>query len=916
MKARKSAAKYFVLALCIFTLAVGFSYAQRLTGTIRGTVTDEEGMPLPGVTLELSSPVLLGGVHSQLTGKKGGYRFANLPPGTYTLVLSLEGFRRVERIGLEVVVNGTVSEDIILKQVTLEESITVIGEAPIIDVTSSGMSSNYGKDLLEKLPVGRSSYLAYVIRAPGVISSSGYGSSANVSAFGSNTESNAFMLDGLDATSAAAGFALLTPHQDIFAEVEVSGIGQPAEYGNFSGIVVNTVTKSGGNTFSGSLSYYGQFQSLTDDNNPDPDEYYSYTRHQYFDAAFTLGGPIVKDKVWFFGSANFLKTDSTSWNVDPQWHSARTDNNYMLKISAMIGQKHKLVGVFTYNYYDQPGVATQWRTPSASRGYHNEIPIWNFMYTGFINNDTFLELKSSGYSYRREGLGGDGVPGLAETVHYDLITGLSWGGTTYPYWVDYSRLQVNAHLSHFAEDFIAGDHNFKVGVQYNRGKDVWAGSYSGGKFYYDYGGEPYLLYEWPPFHYGNQTDSFGAFFDDSWSLTNRLTLNLGLRYDHQNGSIPPMAVMNNSWEDTSEIHPGIKNMVQWRLFSPRIGLAYTLTSDNKTVLKAHYGRYYDNIFGATYENAGPLSSDWTAYWWDGEKWEMYMHVPGEYYWTEVRDLEAPVSDSFVISLERELFPDFSIGLMGTYREWRKETGMHNITGTYELVPIVSPDNGETYMVYNQLNVGENKYKVGNLEDGKHSYKGISLILNKRYSNNWLLNGSLTWSRSYGLNAISSTTVSTQMNVTNWYVYNQGKDPNNWINARGLMNMDRTWVLKLQFGFNFPWDIFLSLNYSAMTGRPYVRRVRVRPDQGFQRILAEPRSNKQRHDNTTMLDFRVEKTLTLYRNVRFSVHADVFNLFNNDTFASFRSYNLYSNRYGEPSGLLTPRRIQIGVKLTF
>jgi len=914
MNLSKSIAKFVTVLLFMVMFVADFSYAQILTGSIRGTVSDEEGRPLPGVTVELSSTILLGGVHSQITSEKGIYRFPNLPPGTYKLVFKMQGFQTIERPDIQVTIKGNMTVDVSMKVAPLEESVTIIGQAPIVDVTSSGTSATFNKDFIEKLPLPRGSIIDSAALSAGLSSSGGYAGSTNIAAFGSNIESNSFQIDGLDATSSAFGYALITPNQEIFSEVEVSGIGQPAEYGNFSGAVVNTVTKSGGNEFSGTLAYYGQFQALTDDNNPDPDEYYSYHRNKYLDAVFNLGGPILKDRLWFFASVNIRNYDATRWNVDPKYHVQSTDNNYMFKLSFQIAKNHKLVGALTYNYYDSPGRADQWTMPSAARGFHREPLPWNVMYTWVINKNAYFELKSSGYKFFELGAGSKGKAGFSEPVRYDLLTGINSGGTFYPALTNYSRFQVSAKLSYFAENF-AGDHEFKIGVQYSNDKDIWAGSYSGGKLYYDWGGEPYLLYTLEPSHYGGQNVRLGVFFDDSWRLGNRLSINLGLRFDNLYGSIPPMHYMQG-WEDLPEKYPGIKNFLVWRLLSPRIGFAYTLTSDKKTVLKAHYGRYYDNMFTGNFEWPGPLVNDFYSYEWDGKEWVLFNYVSSEGMWSVPRDMENPVNDSFSISLERELFPNFSIEIVGAYKEWRNEVAQKNTTGIYELVPMVSPDNCQTYMIYNQINVGNNTYITANIEDHGHNYKGISLILKKRYSSNWMLNSSLTWSRSYGLNAISSTSVITQMNVQNMFVWVQGQDPNDWINARGLMNMDRTWVFKLQFGFTFPWDILLSLNYSAMTGRCYVKRVRVRPDQGMRRILAEPRSNKNRLDPEKMLDIRIQKTFTLYRNVRFSVLADVFNLLNDDTIRGWRSYNLWSWNYGQPSSIPAPRRLQIGLKLEF
>ncbi len=917
MNLKKSAAQFVVFLLFLVILATGFSRAQILTGAITGTVTDEQGLPLPGVTVELSSPVLMGGVHSQLTGENGVYRFPNLPPGTYKIVFKIAGFQTIERSAIHVTIKEIMTVDIGMKPARLEETVTVIGESPILDVTSSGTSTTINKNFIDKMPLGRNSYIDLATLTPGVSTTgdSGYAGLKWMSGFGSNAESNGFQIDGLDSTSSAFGYAMLTPNQDTFTEVEISGIGQPAEYGFFSGVVVNVVTKSGGNAFSGTLSYYGQYQALTDDNNPDPAQYFSYTRHKFYDTALSFGGPLLKDRLWFFASANITKQDETDWTVDPKYHSVVTNNNYMFKLSYQMTQKHKLVGVFSYAYYDAPGAPNQWRTPSATFGWHRTIPPWNVIYTWTINNNAYFELKTSGYSFSETGLGGDGKAGLSVPHRFDLLTGVTSGGASWPVWTDYTRLQVNASLSYFADNFLGGSHEFKMGVQYNKGKDVFALGYSGDKYYLDYGNEKYLLYTWPAFHYGGQNVDMGVFVDDSWRLGKRLTLSWGLRFDSQTGSIPAMPIMHN-WQDTSEIFPGIKNLLVWRNFSPRIGLTYALTSDNKTAFKANYGRFNDKMFGGSYDATGPLNPDWAAYYWDGSDWILYNFVSGSEGWVAPRGLKAPVCDSFSMSLQRELFTDFSIEVLGTYKAWRNEMAIENTAGRYELVPMVSPDNGQTYMVYNQINVGENAYEIKNHPDHRHDYKGISLILNKRYSRNWLLNTSLTWSRSYGKNAISSTTREHQMNIVNMSSYNQGKDPNDWINAKGLMNMDRTWVFKLQFGFNFPWDILLSMNYLAMSGRPYVEQVRVYPDQGMRMIFAEPRSNKLRFDSEQMLNVRVAKTFPLYRNVRFSVMGDVFNLLNNDVVLAFRSYRIWIETFGLPSDMPLPRRLQIGLRLEF
>lgn len=266
----KKNAVLFAMLLSFLSIEVAKLNGQVLTGNIKGIVTDESGAPLPGVTVELSSPVLMGGIHHQITSDRGEYRFVNLPPGSYKVIYGLQGFQKIERVDIKVVVGGTVTEDIVLKQTTLQESVTVTGRAPIVDVSKTGLSTTFDKDLLEKIPTGRRSFLDIAINAPGIVAGTSYEDNMGFIGFGSNAEANSIQLDGLEITNPRLGTTILVPNQDIFSEVEVKGTGAPAEYGSFTGIVVNIVTKSGGNAYSGSASYYGQYAGLTADNNPDP----------------------------------------------------------------------------------------------------------------------------------------------------------------------------------------------------------------------------------------------------------------------------------------------------------------------------------------------------------------------------------------------------------------------------------------------------------------------------------------------------------------------------------------------------------------------------------------------------------------------------------------------------------------------
>jgi len=926
MKFKTIWGKASILLICAFFLTVSLSYAQRISGKLMGVVTDEEGVALPGVTVEISSPALMGGVHSQVTPDKGTFRFVNLPPGTYSLVCKLEGFQTVEKKNIKVLLGMTVTENISLKPKAIEEYITVTAASPGIDVTKSSTSTNYDKDQLEKLPLDRySSFFDIIKQTPGFTTNYGW-SSFSMSAFGSNPEENATFMDGLDMSSPSDGLSWLWPTADMFEEVEVSGIGAPAEYGNFTGAVINIVTKSGGNTFSGSASYYGQFQRLTGDNNPDPYDpvaetgWHSYRRVKFYDIAFALGGPLIKDKIWFFSLYQKQLNSEYGWQDDPDFPREVHLDEQFLKISTQITDKHRLVLGFDRDYwYLSTYSPDPWNLPETICAETDLSYAWNAHYTWLISSNSFFELKYSGYSQPGElmpAFGGD----IHQPIHYDLATGVSSNGPWYPFEYIVTRHQVNATVSYFAEEFLAGDHDFKFGVQFNRGTTENWGSFGGGKFYLDWYGEPYLLYEQDAWHWGGVIQNIGAFVDDSWKFGDRLTVNLGLRFDHHNGSIPAYPIMKG-WTETGERGEALDDLVVWNCFSPRVGLAFQLTSDQKTLLKASYGRYYVPPYAANWESPGPNVPDYKSYYWNGTQWVLWHIIPGEMGYSVNPSLKNPCTDQFSIGLEREILPDFSSGATFIYKKQEDIIGFINRAGIYEQVERVSPDNGKTYAVWNQLNPGVEDHFLTNPEGWGQTYMGLIFTLNKRYSNRWMMNASLTLSKAEGLNLASHQNGGfggVSLSLVS-YTGKFGIDPNNLINAKAPLNLDRSWSLKVSAAYNFPFDILASLNLTYQQGRPKVTFIRIYDlDQkpfSFTEIIAEPRGT-ERFDNLLLIDFRLQKTFNIYKTLKLRAFVDVFNLLNDDTVVGYRSYAMWSANYGVPREMPLPGRAQVGLKLEF
>ena len=324
----KSAYRFtLALSVCLLLLVPVAVFAQT-TGTVEGAVTDQSNAPLPGVTVELASPNLQG-TRTAVTSADGRYRFPSVPPGPYTVTAELAGFGKVQKRAT-VTLDATAQVNLSLALSTTAE-ITVTGEAPMVDSTSTTQGSNYGAKIIEKLPVGRN-YADIVFTQPGVQADFGetQGRSLAISIYGSTSSENLFLIDGVNTTNVIKGFQGKDINSEFIQEVEVKTGGYQAEYGRNTGGVINVITKSGGNEFHGGVfGYYNdtgmradvdivQTPEFSGQGNADnliglgPNYFNSKEVRQEWGA--DLGGFMIKDKIWFFGAYDRVQANN---NVQP-----------------------------------------------------------------------------------------------------------------------------------------------------------------------------------------------------------------------------------------------------------------------------------------------------------------------------------------------------------------------------------------------------------------------------------------------------------------------------------------------------------------------------------------------------------------------------------------------------------------------
>jgi outer membrane receptor protein involved in Fe transport len=886
-----------LVAISTALLIMGsLSHAQTRTGTITGTVTDADGVILPGATVEVSGEKLMGGGRSVTTNLKGKFRFPNLMPGEYEITVSLAGFQTAKRIELEVNIGRTVTVDVILKQASLEESVTVSAESPIVDVQKSVVSTNITSELMEVLPMRRFSFFDFAGTTPGVTSSSGDHSNNWQSAFGSGTTANTYYFQGVETTSPENAGSWYWANVDAIEEMDVIVSGAPAEYGNYQGMVVNIVSKTGSNTFKGSLNFYYRANWLTGNNTPD--EEFPFYRDAYNELTGTLGGPILKDKLWFFFAGQYADDTSVGVGADPSFGAGLYQSRTMFfRFDWQINKKNKFTFSIDFDWYRWEATPNEFRPYETVDSEDSNNPLPSATWTSILSPNTFFEIKYAGWwvNLTWEAADGDRVT----PQHYDGATGM-YSGNTYGWgeWPQHQH-QVQGTVSHFADDFLGGDHEFKFGVIYNHSYAGWKWGHCSNVYYYDWYGYPYYAYFMNPEEYGGQTNRISSFLDDSWSVGDRLTLNLGVRFDHTRGGYPEFDKLDENAKPTGETFPADMDLIKWDTWSPRLGLVYQLTADRKTIFKASYGRYYGHMLMRDLYRSAPSKSErsWWLYNWDTEAFDIRTELidPIANYGFD-QNMKNPYSDQFSVGLEREIFPDFSLSFTGIYKESKDFVAQQNTGAEYEVIDFYDEFGDQTLQVYNQTNPGDNFYLTTN-PGNRTNYKALILAFRKRLSNNWQVSGSLTLTRSRR--------------------YPKGyTDKNSLINNYDVPDTyDREYQFKISGTYIFPYGIMFSAYFAHEQGRPLNRTIPVSLDQGRREIAAEPRGS-QRLPSQTYLDLRVEKEFKLWKETRLKFLIDVWNIFNNDYHYEIASMNAASAAYLAPRNYALPRRAQLGVRFVF
>src|SRR5215470_17459941 len=361
------------LALLVFSWSTP-SFAQRTTGEISGRVVDDSGAALPGVEATIHGAGVPGAPFV-VTSETGAYRFPVLPAGAYDIEFALQGFSSSKIEAIQVAIGQTVDLNVTLKISSVQETITVNGVSPVVNVTTSEVSTNYSREWVQNAPVRRFSYFDLINSAPGVSSTSNVGQSTSAQSLGNSTNENQYQIDGTDISSTP------WPNTDAIEEVQVLQLGASAEYGNVQGAVFNIVTRQGGNAFHGDGNFYFQSDALTGRNTTDAvDHGFPYHRDKWRDATVQATGPFMRDKFWFFGSLQYQRDWDSQPGVDPKSPSLNDTRRVFWKFNYNITPNHRLMHGYHNDYYFIPEIATEFTAPSTIGFSHGDNPTPNVVY--------------------------------------------------------------------------------------------------------------------------------------------------------------------------------------------------------------------------------------------------------------------------------------------------------------------------------------------------------------------------------------------------------------------------------------------------------------------------------------------------------------------------------------------------------
>jgi carboxypeptidase family protein len=634
-----------LLALAIVTtfgLAPAAAQTGQTFGELVGKVTDDQGGLLPGVTVTLTGPAAMGSP-TAVSNEQGRYRFPAVNSGTYSLKFELAGFAPLVREGIVVPVRQTITVDAAMRLASLQETVTVSGQSPTVDVENTKVGARLSQEILTAVPTSRTIFGSTTVlpgmtmgrQDPGGLNAA---TSTGMVAHGAaNYNLNYY---GVTADTPQNYGSMYYMDFGSAEEVSVDTAAMGAEVGGGGGANINVIPKSGGNNLKGdaawSITGKGYWDNFTGNNITDDLRAQGITDptlRNLTDFNADAGGPFVKDRLWWFGSfRNYSTVEATPGysivNGDSLTNPFRSNlRNYTASGKYQINKSNQLSAFWTYNRKFQPNRNAGVNQPSPVNTLHQESPknLINANWTSVFGQNTFLEVSSTYFHMHWPSTWSDEFNALPASAQFpstmNVTSGIYLDGPepTGQRIRDAYRHQTNIGVTRYIDGFLGASHQLKSGFE-----NWWTPTGTDGFTIFD---DTRIRYTGPasacsptvrtgcapseaflyntPLTQLTKMRNFAAFVQDRASYS-RVTLNLGLRWSYFDGSIPAQTGGGGKWFPVTS-YPEVDPGYSWNTLAPRTGIVYKLTEDGKNVAKASYSRYFESMYTTEYASINPNS---------------------------------------------------------------------------------------------------------------------------------------------------------------------------------------------------------------------------------------------------------------------------------------------------------------------
>lgn len=905
-------------------LASGAMLSAQTTGALQGRVLDPKGRPVAGAKVTLSGPSIQGG-RNAVTDDSGNYRIGLLPPGPCTITATKEGLNTAKsqvQLGLD----RTATVDLTMNAVAAAV-VEVTEASSAVDLKATTSGANFSSEAILNLPTARD-YSSIALLSPGVTQDN-----SGFKVYGSSGAENNFVVDGINTTSVEFGTQGKTIPQEFIQEFQVKTGGYEAEYGKATGGIINVITKSGGNEFSGDAFAYSEGRYFKSGNQHANDENLKFKplllENRKSEFGFDVGGPIIKDKLWFFTAYSRSTQNQESQVRVPGPDlglKAPTDSTrdlYAMKLTWKLAENQTLIASVLGDPQKVTGdVRNSAQGPSATwDGVHKVGGTDLSLRYELTGQSWFVQVQASQHEEKNSILPGAAGASIVQTV--DNTTGRNTGGFGRFDDKDFTRTNLTGSATWYWGPMSSRAASIcrrtrpPSSAGYSGGQQVtYLGPYTGSDPLYQ-GSSVYSHYYWTVagsdvnnapsiiFNASPKHESAGYFVQDKWTVIPALTLNLGVRLD------------------TTKIKDqhGVTKIELKDQWAPRLGLVWDWAGKGQDKIYLSLSRFYeqvplDLVIRSFSDESNPTIFNFSPTSTTPNPAAGTSAIVGSHIEPVDPDLKGQYSDELILGAETTVASNYILGAkyIRRYvgRAIEDSLGVNSPLGDYF---IMNPGFSQTGKQYPRA---------------VRDYKGFEVSVQKKFADHYTWQASYLWSKLDGnyegaYQGVGGADGTGQLDPN---INSAFDEPAFMVNSYGRLSGDRTHQLKANGYYEWDFGFTLGASFTYATGTPvnrlgYADQVQPFPYTRYELFLA-PRGSEGRTPDTTRLDVNASYTLRFSGKLGLRFMLDITNLLNSQSATALdQRYNFSGLGVGQtnpyfksPTTLQSPRSIRMGIRFSF